>query len=499
MIDEDAYLYAIIDTLREELDHKRLVANASAVEKRVLLRNLHIHLANKVNMSMNRCDDINNVSRVLPTTTKRTPNPTISTLPTTIASYSSVARSSLNQSQPHESSSTSEYSVHSSSGRSQLTIPLSTNSSTMNSNTSDAGAGSSSSSQLNTVPKTLSLALRKSGCDIIRPKVAQDFVLLCIFLIMHMKDEDFGPRKSRSHRTIIETIIHVMESEAARKYTTEFSTISKTKIRGLLGVLKHADVLLAVTIEPVPDVAESNISNDQSASSLCHLFLNEEIDSFEGMKCAVDQFFLNYGTENDLEMNIEEQVAMNLAASNEATCHQFSFASGQVISSIKLERKLSKEIKRYVHEKADAWDLESLTTISVSDSSTVQSNSSSLIRSKFFGTSTEDDLCQSKSQQRGRTPLPNIVTDSNASFGTQQQQQSSSDVVSPITCASNITSYDEWSMDIESRLQKLQVPSISNVVGVDDDDDDDEKVTDDQKIKDLSSIMDFAVLLGRKS
>ena len=82
-------------------------------------------------------------------------------------------------------------------------------------------------------PLTSLLAIiRKQGMDLLLPSVVQDKVLVTIFVAIHTQ-------LGLAHKELIDMVIAVKED----KWQEELDQISKTKIRGVLTLLKHAESL----------------------------------------------------------------------------------------------------------------------------------------------------------------------------------------------------------------------------------------------------------------
>lgn len=84
--------------------------------------------------------------------------------------------------------------------------------------------------------------LRKLGMDMMFPFKAHDKVLACIFVSAAVL------RKPVAHRELIDLVIEVKESSLF----PDFEDVSKTKIRGLLALLKHSHILEPYLFEEDP-------------------------------------------------------------------------------------------------------------------------------------------------------------------------------------------------------------------------------------------------------
>ena len=84
--------------------------------------------------------------------------------------------------------------------------------------------------------------LRKLGMDMMFPLKAHDKVLACIFISASVL------KKPVAHRELIDLVIEVKESSLF----PDFEDVSKTKIRGMLALLKHSHILEPYLFEEDP-------------------------------------------------------------------------------------------------------------------------------------------------------------------------------------------------------------------------------------------------------
>lgn len=109
--------------------------------------------------------------------------------------------------------------------------------------------------------------LRKLGMDMLFPLKAHDKVLACIFISASVL------KKPVAHRELIDLVIDVKESSLF----SDFEDVSKTKIRGLLALLKHSQILEPYLFEEDP----------------VKLKLVDSIQSFTMLRKIHDKFLLS--------------------------------------------------------------------------------------------------------------------------------------------------------------------------------------------------------------
>lgn len=105
--------------------------------------------------------------------------------------------------------------------------------------------------------------LRKSGMDILFPQIIHDKILMCIYVAMTCTS-------SLTHRELIDMVMSIKDSHVL----TQIDTISKTKIRGVLALLKHGQLFLTKGEE----------------GEAVQLYLAEDIRSFRDLREKHDAF-----------------------------------------------------------------------------------------------------------------------------------------------------------------------------------------------------------------
>ena len=72
-------------------------------------------------------------------------------------------------------------------------------------------------------------AIRKQGMDVLMPQDLHDNVIACIFSALTCCDQ-------LAHRDLIEMIIEAQKG----LFSSQLAGVTKTKVRGILAILKHA-------------------------------------------------------------------------------------------------------------------------------------------------------------------------------------------------------------------------------------------------------------------
>jgi hypothetical protein len=147
-----------------------------------------------------------------------------------------------------------------------------------------------------------SSAMRKNGMDFILPPALYDKVLCCIYLAssIAVTGERFAStHPERSHKEIVDIIIYLQESRQLGH--DESAPLSKTKLRGVLGLLKNASILIVQhdgsEVDSLPkcpsQAVQSSISKPGSADGTIKevkLIMNERIQSVEDLRRVHDQY-----------------------------------------------------------------------------------------------------------------------------------------------------------------------------------------------------------------
>ena len=131
--------------------------------------------------------------------------------------------------------------------------------------------------------KELSSVFRKNGMDFILPRDLYDKVLGCIYLIASTREQSNTQEQgnpARTHKALVDIVISVQDAGLLSIYTIP---ISKTKLRGVLGLLKGAGILI------VQHEDELRHSADEIPVEV-KLFLHKSITSFEMFKLMHDKF-----------------------------------------------------------------------------------------------------------------------------------------------------------------------------------------------------------------
>lgn len=117
--------------------------------------------------------------------------------------------------------------------------------------------------------------VRKSGMDILFPQNVYDKVLACIFVAVKSG-------ATLAHREIIDMVITVKDSRAV----TELDTVSKTKVRGILALLKHGELLTTRGLDGEP----------------IRLVLTPGINTFRDFRDRHDMFLTRFMVEHQITM-----------------------------------------------------------------------------------------------------------------------------------------------------------------------------------------------------
>lgn len=117
--------------------------------------------------------------------------------------------------------------------------------------------------------------VRKIGMDILFPQITHDKILACIFAAIKSA-------ATPAHRELIDMVMLVKES----RKISQLQGVSKTKVRGVLALLKHGDLLITHGAEGNP----------------VRLFLAKGINSFKDLRERHDAFLLKYMLEHHLFM-----------------------------------------------------------------------------------------------------------------------------------------------------------------------------------------------------
>eukprot|EP01041_Mallomonas_annulata_P000864 gene864-1686_t len=115
--------------------------------------------------------------------------------------------------------------------------------------------------------------VRKQGMDILFPQNTHDKVLACIFVAVRSKT-------ALAHRELIDLVMLVRDSGKV----SQLEAVTKTKIRGVLALLKHADVLSTHGLEGTP----------------VQLALHPYIKSFEELRNNHDNFIQGFACKNKI-------------------------------------------------------------------------------------------------------------------------------------------------------------------------------------------------------
>lgn len=121
--------------------------------------------------------------------------------------------------------------------------------------------------------------LRKNGMDLLFPLTSQDKVLATIYVACSNPDSE-----PLAHRELIDVVMHAKESSPD---LSDCESCSKTKVRGILALLKHADILVA-----------------QAVGEGCpvQLLLAHSIQTFDDVRKKLDDFLVCFSTNFDLKV-----------------------------------------------------------------------------------------------------------------------------------------------------------------------------------------------------
>ena len=121
--------------------------------------------------------------------------------------------------------------------------------------------------------------LRKNGMDLLFPLTSQDKVLATIYVACSNPDS-----VPLAHRELIDVVMHARESSPD---LSDCESCSKTKVRGILALLKHADILVAQTVgEGLP----------------VQLSISHNIQTFDDVRRKLDEFLVCFSTNFDLKV-----------------------------------------------------------------------------------------------------------------------------------------------------------------------------------------------------
>ena len=130
-------------------------------------------------------------------------------------------------------------------------------------------------------PLTSLLAIiRKQGMDLLLPSSVQDKILVTIFVAIQA---EVGP----AHKELIDMVIAVKET----KWQVELEQISKTKIRGVLTLLKHAESLSLQAAKDDTPVA---------------LGIAKDISCFEDLRVKHDKFLQSTASKENVKLLISD-------------------------------------------------------------------------------------------------------------------------------------------------------------------------------------------------
>jgi len=115
--------------------------------------------------------------------------------------------------------------------------------------------------------------VRKQGMDILFPQNTHDKVLACIFVAVRSKT-------ALAHRELIDLVMLVRDSGKV----SQLEAVTKTKIRGVLALLKHADVLSTHGLEGTP----------------VQLALHPYIRTFDELRNNHDNFIQGFACKNKI-------------------------------------------------------------------------------------------------------------------------------------------------------------------------------------------------------
>ena len=121
--------------------------------------------------------------------------------------------------------------------------------------------------------------LRKNGMDILFPLSCQDEVLAAIYAAVRSPDAT-----PLAHRELIDVVIFCKNKFANAE------SISKTKVRGVLALLKHAEVL---------------VSQGVGEGQPVQLRLSSSINTFDDVRKKLDLFLLAFSTEFETKVPLD--------------------------------------------------------------------------------------------------------------------------------------------------------------------------------------------------
>ena len=114
--------------------------------------------------------------------------------------------------------------------------------------------------------------VRKLGMDILFPQTRQDKVLVCIYVAIRCMG-------APAHRELIDMVVYIRDSGIVGN----LDFVSKTKLRGVLALLKHGELLVTKGEEGTP----------------VRLYLAPHINSLKDLRISHDKFITSYLIMND--------------------------------------------------------------------------------------------------------------------------------------------------------------------------------------------------------
>ena len=164
------------------------------------------------------------------------------------------------------------------------------------------------------VNSTISSILRKNGMDLINPPTLQDRVLCCIYIgtSMALPGEDTDTYPLRTHKELVDAVVEVQNAELLRGPENHQVPLSKTKLRGILGLLKNAGVLI------VQHAADDGTYSVASLSANCpaqtsdtvkevKLQMSSSILVFQDLRDRIDNYLLQWLETQNCSLSDEEQ------------------------------------------------------------------------------------------------------------------------------------------------------------------------------------------------
>ena len=115
--------------------------------------------------------------------------------------------------------------------------------------------------------------VRKQGMDLLFPQFVHDKVLACIYVAIQTHG-------AQAHRELIDLVINARDTRALK--VSHLESVTKTKVRGVLALLKHANVLETCGSEGQP----------------VQLSLNPAITSFTSLRTAHDAYLTVFCSNN---------------------------------------------------------------------------------------------------------------------------------------------------------------------------------------------------------